>query len=204
MSGTITVATFKSQTAPNDMPKLSVNNGLILTVKQASLIALNILNEYTDIACEMELIVLTPLAGAICSRAEIPKMMDDEAIKKAFHDKIGELVKSINSSCQSGGHHLAWSRADIAAVAAYVATEGLKDKKLAAQTTNKTNRQYNTAKRPYDSMVKTVMAKFATGGVPSELSYETLRIEIPNIRRTVATDMAFLQTGSRTKEGGKN
>lgn len=61
ISGTITCATFKSVAAPLDAPKVSVNRGITLTMKQVSLVAIHILNTYTPIAVEAGFIVLTPL-----------------------------------------------------------------------------------------------------------------------------------------------
>ncbi|QGA87320.1 nucleocapsid protein, partial [Flen virus] len=148
VNGTVTLATFKSTTPPSGPPAVGDHNNIMFTIKQASLLALDILNDYTDIAETLGLIVLTPLAGAIFARTAIPQMAGNTAIKAAMPSQA-QIVRAINSSAQSGGQHLHWSRADIAAVCAYVATSGMTDRKLAGTITQKTVRQYTTAGKPW-------------------------------------------------------
>lgn len=87
-------------------------------------------------------------AGAIFSSNSLKDMLNDPAIK-ALYKTEHELAVAINSSAQSGGQHLPHSKADIAAVCAYIATSGLTDRKLAESITNKTVRQYTSTGRPW-------------------------------------------------------
>lgn len=187
--GTITISTFKSSTAPTTAPEVR-GDCLMLTMKQASLIALDILNNYTSVAVSQGMVVLTPLAGAIFSRNSLKDMLDEPAIKSIYKTEA-ELSVAINSSAQSGGQHLPESRADIAGVCAYVATSGLTDKKLAESITNKTVRQYISSGRPGDHVTMMAFAKYATGGVPTDLSYDKLSRDIPAAKLTYANARAM-------------
>lgn len=84
VAGTVTLATFKSSAAPMEAPNVGEHKSMILTIKQASLLALDLLNDYTEIALAMNIIVLTPLAGAVFARSSIPTMMEEESIKTAL------------------------------------------------------------------------------------------------------------------------
>lgn len=100
---------------------------------------------------------------------------------------------------QSGGQHLFWSRADAAAVCAYVATSGMTDRKLASAITQKTVRQYATAGKAWSRECLHAFSRFATGGVPQELCFETLDAEIPKIKQSYATQRALALTIMTTK-----
>lgn len=195
--GTISVKTYKNSEVPTTVPTV-VSQKITLTVKQASLIALDILNDYTDVAINLGMVVLTPLAGAIFSRTSLDEMMEEEVVKGLVKTKAN-LVRTINSSCQSGGHHLWWSNVDFAAIAAWVATSGLKDRKLASQICNKTTRQYVTSGKPHDPRVVKSVARFATGGVPIDLSFEALDKEIPEIKFSAQTAAALKASVIKTK-----
>lgn len=92
ITGTVVVATFKSSIAPTAAPAVSQYGGLQLTVKQASLCALHVLNAYSSIAEDMKLVVLTPLAGAIFARSAVANLMADPDVKKLFKTESNGLL----------------------------------------------------------------------------------------------------------------
>lgn len=95
------VCTFKNEGAKYD---LSVNNEnrMVLSVRHASLLAIEVMNKITDICVALNppTVMLTPLCGAIFSRNDIPSMVT------ALNLRVSEVVRMLNSSCQSGGHYL--------------------------------------------------------------------------------------------------
>lgn len=128
------VCTFKNEGAKYD---LSVNNEnrMVLSVRHASLLAIEVMNKITDICVSMNppTVMLTPLCGAIFSRNDIPSMV------KALRLNVSEVVRMLNSSCQSGGHYLKDSELAVAALASIVATS-----KLAAKGKNDERNQIIT------------------------------------------------------------
>ncbi|AXV43871.1 nucleocapsid protein [Yongsan bunyavirus 1] len=176
IGGTITMATFKTNTPPTAAPAVTAR-AITLTMKQASLVAVDILNCYTELAVASNMVVLTPLAGAIFSRASVEEMLNNPVIAGLYKTKH-ELVVAINSSAQSGGQHLPYSRSDIAAVCTHSATQGMTDKKAAKAICTKTVRQFVNGKRPHDIGVVSAFGAFATGGVPTYLSYEAVDAEL--------------------------
>lgn len=201
VSGTVVVATFKSSIAPTAAPSVSQFGGLQLTVKQASLCALHVLNAYSKVAEDLKLVVLTPLAGAIFARTAVANLMADPEVKRVFKTESA-LVSAINTSAQSGGQHLTHGRADIAAVCCYVATEGLSDRKLAKAITQKTVRQFIAAGRPWSKAVLEKFAEEATGGIPADLSFDALSREIPRIHADKAARAAVASLQIQTKASG--
>lgn len=173
------VCTFKNEGAKYD---LSVNNEnrMVLSVRHASLLAIEVMNKITDICVSLNppTVMLTPLCGAICSRNDIPSMV--EALKL----KVSEVVRMLNSSCQSGGHYLKDSELAVAALASIVATS-----KLAAKGKNdernqiitKVIKQFLNHKKAYTASVFTALSRFATGGdmEPSKL------IKIYNVNKEI-------------------
>lgn len=114
------VCTFKAKDAKYDMKKRG-GDSIVLSVRHACLLAMLTMNRITDICCSLPepIIMLTPLCGAIFSKLEISKMQE------VMRMKISDLVKILNTSCQSGGHYLAESDLSVAASASIVATKNL-------------------------------------------------------------------------------
>lgn len=110
------VCTFKST---NTIPAYNVKeNKIILTIKQASLLAIQTLELINEIstASDAKSFLLTPLAGAVFSKDDISQMMGKT--KRS----LSHSINIINASCQSGGQYLKNSRAATAIIAAIVAT----------------------------------------------------------------------------------
>lgn len=161
------VCTFKNEGAKYD---LTVNNAsrMVLSVRHASLLAIETMNRITDICVSLNppTVMLTPLCGAIFSRNDIPKMVKD------LNLKVSEVVRMLNTSCQSGGHYLRDSELAVAALASIVATaklgaKGKHDERV--QIITKVIKQYLNHKKTYTSSIFVSLSRFATGGVPTDL-----------------------------------
>lgn len=110
--------------------------------------------------------MLTPLCGAIFSRNAIHKMVDE------LRMEAKDVVRMLNTSCQSGGHYLRESQLSVAALASIVATtklgaKGKHDERV--QIITKVVKQYLNHKKQYDAQVFAILSRFATGGVPTDL-----------------------------------
>lgn len=156
----IYVSTYKIK--PNSQPVLR-GNTLHLTIKQATLLALTILEKITILMINKNKIILTPLAGAVFPKKDIL------GISKAIKMGLADTICIINNSCQSGGHNLIRSRTDVAAIAAIVATQGMSKKDSRMNIVRKISKQFHAAKRVFDEDAFTALSKFATGGVPQYL-----------------------------------
>lgn len=99
---------------------------MVLSVRQASILAMDTFNRLTTIAYQKDkkLILLTPLAGAIFSKTDIP------AIAAALTFGVPDTIAVINSSAQTGGHVLEESTLHCAIVCSLVATKNIKDEKV--------------------------------------------------------------------------
>lgn len=159
----VLVSTYKSSTYE---PAFG-HNTLVLSVKQASLLAVVTLNRICAIGVDYNFL-MTPLAGAIFAREDIP------VLAEKFGVNNGAMTGIINSSCQSGGQHLANSNANIAIAAAYSATKGLKDKEQRKQIVTKTTKQYLRTGKAISNAHLAFAFNHAHGGVPNEFSFEHL------------------------------
>lgn len=191
--GMFEIATYKNGSAPTAQPKLGKGNYLLITVKQATILGLYVLDKFTAVACVQGHDILTPLAGAIFSRDCIDKMMKNETIKAAFPLKC-KLIDAINKSAQNGGQFLHGSRADIAAACVIVGTNGVKKSEERHVIVQRTVKQFLGQQRPGTKEVFLAVVPFATGGVPEEWTYETLIAEYENIKvNNMALRRATLQ-----------
>lgn len=106
---------------------------------------------------------------------------------EALKLKVSEVVRMLNSSCQSGGHYLKDSELAVAALASIVATS-----KLAAKGKNdernqiitKVIKQYLNHKKAYTASVFTALSRVATGGVPTDMEPSKL-IKIYNVNKEI-------------------
>nr|WCJ14327.1 MAG: nucleocapsid [Aedes japonicus bunyavirus 2] len=180
-NGMVIISTYKNGDAPTSQPKLEPGNVLLLTVKQATIVSMFILNKFTTVACDKGHDILTPLAGAIFSRDSISKMMNNDVIKKEFVKKCA-LIDAINKSAQNGGQFLPGSRADIAAACVVVGTSGVKKPEERKMIVQRTIKQFLNQKRPARKDIFNAVAAYATGGVPEEWSFDAVTTEYANIR----------------------
>lgn len=176
------VCTFKNEGAKYD---LTVNNAsrMVLSVRHASLLAIEVMNKITDLCVALipPTVMLTPLCGAIFSRNDIPKMVT------ALNLSVSEVVRMLNSSCQSGGHYLKDSELAVAALASIVATSKLAAKGKNDERTQiitKVIKQYLNHKKAYTASIFTALSRYATGGVPTDLEPSKL-IKIYNTNKEI-------------------
>ncbi|QHA33846.1 nucleocapsid protein [Coredo virus] len=177
------ISTYKNSTAPVAQPKLK-GGVLLLTIKQATIIGLYILSKFTKLANEKDYTILTPLAGAIFPRASLAKMMEDEVISSHFGD-TWELMDCINKSAQNGGQFLVGSRADVAAVCALVGTQSITKEEERRKICHRTVKQFLNHERPADKELFKAIARYATGGIPDEWTFDVLVNDLKDVKMTM-------------------
>lgn len=159
---------------------------IVLSVKTATLLAieeLELINKYNS-TLTTPVMLLTPLAGAVFSREDIPKIAQSLGVKDHF-----VILNVINASCQSGGQYLANSMMHCAAVAAIVATRNVKDEKMRHGIIGKTLKQYVTMKKEWNLVRFQIYSRFGHGGVPENISPEKLISFFDDIQR-ISPNMA--------------
>nr|QMP82260.1 nucleocapsid protein [Blattodean phasma-related virus OKIAV238] len=159
------VCTFKSNQPT--VPKTN-RNMIILTVKQATLLSILVINKINALDITPQPMLLTPLAGAVFSKDDIIK------IANSIRSSVPNTLAMINSSCQSGGQYLNESNNAVASIASIVSTRGLKDENIKISIINKTMKQYIAAKKPFDESIFNTFAIYANGGVPANLQAQKL------------------------------
>lgn len=158
---TINVATYKTK-PPKVLQPLFEKGHICLTVKQGSLLALSILSQVVKMSAENSCL-LTPLAGSIFCRDDIPKIAACLKMTEAA------VTNMLNKSAQSGGFYLSGSDCAAAVVCALVATRNA-DEKVANSIVNKTVKQYIGKKKDFKDNIFNCLADYATGGVPIHLT----------------------------------
>lgn len=211
VTSTFQVSTFKNSTPPSGQPVIE-NDVMLLTIKQASILALYILCKYTDLVYGNNIIILTPLGGAIFPREAVAKLAREPAVIKEGI-KANQIIKIINCSAQNGGQFLPDSRADVAAVCVMVGTQGITDVNARKQICHKTYKQFLVQNRPSNKGVFMAFAKYATGGVPLEWTFEYLQEDMVKAKSSLmdlikAESMAELisvaQTAADPQEGSSS
>lgn len=181
---TVYIASFKNAVPPLAKP-IVVQNTLLLTMKQASLLAQSTFADAIKLCITDDLVLMTPLCGAIFSKNNLEEL--SELIHPAAEgDKRGATLVTLSQSCQSGGHYLRESVCAVAVVAAVCATRNMTDAKVRDQIITKTYKQYVASGKQFDASLYENLCKFATGGVPAEHSakrlidrYEAVQKSIP-------------------------
>lgn len=171
------ICTFKNG-EPTDIKPIFQDSHLILTLKQAGLIAIHLLEKIIDAVFvkQPETTLLTPLAGAVFSKDDIEK------IAKVFDMKIPDVVKMINASCQSGGHHLPKSNAAVAFSAVVCATRNIKDEKIRHSIIHKTIKQYMSVNKEFNDGQLNSISIFAHGGLPSGMDVKSIINKVDNAK----------------------
>lgn len=196
---TVYIASFKNATPPLAKPVVSQNT-LLLTMKQASLLAQSTFADAIKLCITDDLVLMTPLCGAIFSKNNLEEL--SELIHPAAEgDKRGPTLVTLSQSCQSGGHYLRDSVCAVAVVAAVCATRNMTDSKVRDQIITKTYKQYVASGKPFDAGLYESLCKFATGGVPAEHSakrlidrYEAVQRSIPAYQILRATQASGIAT----------
>lgn len=182
-AGMIMISTFKSTSAPTTQPKLAAGNVLLLTIKQATIVGLYILEKFTTIACAKGHDILTPLSGAVFSRDSIEKMMQNPTISRVFGTKC-KLIDAVNKSAQNGGQFLDGSRADVAAVCVLIGTANVKKQEERKSIVQRTMKQFFAQKREASKDVFQALLKYGTGGLPEDWTFDVLSDIQETVRRT--------------------
>lgn len=192
--GTVVVSTFKSNAAPNEQPSVK-NRVLSLTMKQASLIATHTLCSMITCMVEHDKILLTPLAGAIFCKDDIPKLMHEMGIPISSQNKSSTIC-AIISSCQSGGQYLAHSKCHYAVCAALCATRNMKDRRVAMDIVRKILKQYMSNRKMFDINKFRQVCKYATGGIPAEFEPTKLFAEMEEIQKLTRNNIRDIESTS--------
>lgn len=173
--GYIFIGTFKNGKPPGESPVVK-NNTLLLTTRQAGLIAIAVMSSWSRVLYNVnKTIVFTPLAGAIFSRD------DKEELTRVILSKTGELTDDdyadtmaiINASCQPGGFYSPMSDLSVAKAAAYTATSNCKEA-LKKSILDKLGKQYTLKSKTFNESKFKKLLRLANGGVPSDISYDKL------------------------------
>lgn len=162
------VSTYKEES--NDCKALHKPTHMIMTLKQAALIAHETFARVVTSALldDGRQILLTPLAGACFSRDDVSLLAND------LGESIPDILNKINQSTQTGGQLLKYGDVDFAICATISATRNLKDDGIKKSIVTKTIRQYMACKKVPNKQRISVIARYATGGIPSEFGYDEL------------------------------
>lgn len=179
------ICTFRNVQQPDMQPKFK-DGKLILSVKQASLIALIKLMELIKISMAIDPghVILTPLAGAVYSKQDIFKMAEELKVLPS------DLICCINASCQNGGQYLQQSQFHCAIPCVIVGTRNMTNTNARQQLVNKTVKQYLNAKKVPDMRKFQIYSKYATGGIPVAFQYQSLMKNFNMIRNVQMREMA--------------
>jgi len=184
------IATFKQ-----DQTKLTKmeNDGVLgLTIKQASLIAVEILCRLMkclkDDGDFNEKLVLTPLAGAIFSRKDVPN------IARALGWSVIDTLSIINRSCQSGSQYFPENAvsSEVAVVAAVIATRPLEKKTTRDNIIVKTLKQYMANHHNFDGTKMSLIATYANCGLPDGITAQSL-IDMCTKKKMPEVDIADMR-----------
>lgn len=145
---------------------------MVMTVRQAGLLACRTFSRLVKLAMKETnpILLMTPLAGACFSKDD----MQMQRMTEELNTELTEVLIIINESCQSGGHYLDNSDGSVAACAAISATRGLKDEDVKRSIVTKIVKQYFSRGKELDAIKLSIVSKYATGGIPSEFSYDNL------------------------------
>ncbi|GBP10545.1 hypothetical protein EVAR_70212_1 [Eumeta japonica] len=136
----IFVATYKSTKLTEPQPKFTEGK-ISLTIKQASLLALDLIARCVDVCYLDGSIIMTPLAGAVYSKNDLEEMLEELNAKLNINLTMPILIKRVPQSCQNGGHYLPYSDGSCAVASAVCYTKH-KDAALRRSIINKTYKQY--------------------------------------------------------------
>ncbi|KAH8309788.1 hypothetical protein KR067_004538 [Drosophila pandora] len=110
-----------------------IRDRLLLSFKQASLLAVEKYCQLVLHHVKRGEVILTPLAGAIFSIEDMPKLAE------ALPEPLADVVMAVISSCQTDGYYLQHSRCHIALLALI---KTVRDLKMRASLVKKTIKMY--------------------------------------------------------------
>jgi len=156
------VSTFKNVSY---VPVSANSVRMVLTIKEASLLALNTLSEIQDVIYSNT--GSAPLCGAVFNYDAVPIIE-----KGQVFGNVPNICKMLTESCQSGGAVLAHSNYAVALAAVLVTTAGVKDEKIRKSIIMKTVKQYKSANKPLSKDELEFIKPFCNGGIPVDLDLE--------------------------------
>lgn len=162
------ISTYKEDS--NEFTTTHKPTHMTITLKQAALIAHETFARVvtTALLADGRQILLTPLAGACFSRDDVPLLAND------LGESIPDVLNKINQSTQSGGQLLKYGDVDFAICASISATRNLKDESVKKSIVTKTVKQFISCKKIPNKERIAIIARYATGGIPAEYSYDEL------------------------------
>lgn len=162
------IATFRNNAA---IPKVDGDDVIILTTKQASLLATMVLTKVMAVGLKEAppVYLVTPLMGGCFSRRDYPTIADKLGISQT------ELMARMAASSVTGGHLLPKGNGSLAVVFAINAVKNVKDRNIADTIIGKITRQYIMAGKDPESRIISILAPYSQGGVPAEFSVDNLR-----------------------------
>ncbi|XP_064552308.1 uncharacterized protein LOC135438085 [Drosophila montana] len=165
---------------PQQQQPLVLNGILELTFKQASLLAVAKYCQIVPHLVERQEIVLTPLAGAVFAREDMPKLA------AALGEPLPELLMAIISSCQTDGYYLEHSRCYIA-VAGLIKT--VSDFQMRASIVKKTIKMYKLQGKDLDMAKFEICNKFVQSS--NSAINRPIRVDDEEVDNLVSQLMSF-------------
>ncbi|XP_026481766.1 calcium/calmodulin-dependent protein kinase type IV-like [Ctenocephalides felis] len=135
--------------------------------KQARLLALCTFNKVAEVKYyDNKTIMLTPLAQALFSKDDIPK------IASALNANVTDVIKTINCSAQAGGHVLLEFELHCSIVCYLVFTKNIEDKKVKFNFIDSMMKQYVAADKPFLEDKFRVYCGYALDVIAIRLAYD--------------------------------
>ncbi|XP_030373270.1 uncharacterized protein LOC115623187 [Scaptodrosophila lebanonensis] len=145
------ISTYAFKPAPLQQPFLQ-HGHLHLTFKQASLLAVAKYCQLVPHLIQRNHIVLTPLAGAIFNKSDMPKLAEE------LNEPLVDVVMAVISSCQTDGYYLKHSRCHIALAAL---NKTIVDLKLRGALITKTINMYRFHGKELDKEQLKIFSKYS-------------------------------------------
>ncbi|XP_044747200.1 uncharacterized protein LOC123308548 [Coccinella septempunctata] len=111
-------------------------SSISLNITLAGMLAVCVLNQLVSIGIKLNVMLLTPLAAACFKKDDIKELA------KATYSSTEQVLKDINSGCQSGGQYLPNGYLHVALCSVIVCTKGLTNNKMRENIIGKTIKQY--------------------------------------------------------------
>jgi len=149
----INICTFRVNQPVTDQPKAIANSSgcykLVLTLKQANMLACHKLNFIIDCLRDDE-VILTPLAGAVFSANKLRELccLYNTIERPPVDIDVKTMLKILNCSAQTGGSSLADSDPNLAYAIAFKVTSNITDEKVKASILKKLEKQYIAIDKP--------------------------------------------------------
>ncbi|XP_030571126.1 uncharacterized protein LOC115770130 isoform X1 [Drosophila novamexicana] len=174
------IITMNATKPPPQQQPLVVNGILELTFKQASLLAVAKYCQMMPHLVKRQEIVLTPLAGAVFAKEDMPKLA------AALGQPLPELLMAIISSCQTDGYYLEHSRCDIA-VAVLIKT--VSDFQMRTSIIKKTIKMYKFQGKELDMAKFKICNKFVQSS--NSAINRPIRVDNEEVDNLVSQIMSF-------------